>query len=61
MMFENVQMENGSILDGERIGELVNFIIDKFSEEKMNHDEAQIVLNKTKSIIGEYSKIQKKD
>lgn len=56
--FASVQMDNGEMLNGKKIGELTEFIINKFSEENLTHDEAQIVLERTRSIIGEFSKIQ---
>ena len=58
MEIASVQMDNGKIFDGKKIGELVKDIINKFSEEKLSYDEAMIVLERTKSIIGEYSLIK---
>lgn len=55
MEFTSIQMENGNLFDGKRIGELVEFIINKFSEEKLSYDEAKIVLNRTDEIMGEYA------
>ncbi len=57
-MTQSVQMNNGKIFEGEKIGELTRFIIDKFSKEKLSHDEAVIVLSQVKEIIGEYAIIQ---
>ena len=53
--YGSIQMDKGDIFDGKRIGELVESIINKFSEEGLTCDEAKIVLEKTKDIIGEYS------
>lgn len=39
-------VNNGNILDGKRIGELTEFIINKFSEEKLSYDEAEIILDR---------------
>lgn len=53
--FQSVQLNNGKIFDGKKIGELTTFIINKFSEEGLFHDEAEIVLEKTREVLGEYS------
>ena len=57
MKFPNVQMEKGNVLSGEKIGELAEFIINKFSQEELSVDEAKEVLGATERVIGEYSKI----
>lgn len=59
MFFQDVQMNNGKIFSGERIGELVREIIDRFSEERLTCDEAEIGLNSTQSVLGEFSMVQK--
>ncbi len=59
MEFASVQMENGEVFNGKHLGELVEDIINKFSEENLTCDEGKIVLQKALDIIGEYSKIQK--
>lgn len=59
--FQSVGLNNGEILDGEKIGELTEFIINKFSVEKLSHDEAQIILNHTKETIGEFCLVQRLD
>ncbi|MGN0298901.1 MAG: hypothetical protein ACI4C1_06970 [Lachnospiraceae bacterium] len=61
MNFASVKMENGKVLDGKKIGELVKFIINKFSEEKLSCDESKIILDSANSIIGEYSLVQSMD
>lgn len=61
MEYQSIQMNNGTIFNGHKIGELVEFIINKFSEEKLTCDEAKIVLDQAKEIIGEYSFVQKID
>lgn len=58
MKFQSIQMDNGETFDGKKIGELTEFIINKFSDEKLSHDEAQIVLGKVKETIGEFAIIQ---
>ena len=45
MTFQSIQLNNGRILEGEKIGELVVSIINKFSEAGLSYDEAKIVLN----------------
>lgn len=42
-----------------KIGELVSEIINKFSEEGLSRDEAEIVLDNTKAVLGEFSMVQK--
>lgn len=44
MIIQNVRRNNGRVLEGEKIGELVSDIINKFSEEELSCDEAKIVL-----------------
>ena len=56
--FQSILLNNGNILDGKRIGELTEFIINKFSEGKLSYDEAEIILDQTKSTIGEFSIVQ---
>ena len=53
--FQSIQLNNGKIFDGEKIGELTDFIINKFSEEKLSYVEAEIVLEKAQEKVGEYS------
>lgn len=61
MMFQSVQLNNGKVLQGEKIGELVTDIVNKLSEAGLSCDEARIVLRKTESVLGEFSSIQKID
>lgn len=56
--FSSVQLNNGYVLDGRKIGELTEFIINKFSMEKLSYDEAQIILDMTKETMGEYCLVQ---
>lgn len=56
--FSSVTFDNGEILDGKKIGELAEFIINKFSEEKLSYEEARIVLEHTKDVLGEFCVIQ---
>ena len=58
MYFQSVQMNNGKVLDGERIGKLVGEIISKFAEEKLRCDEAKIILDRTKDAVGEFNTVQ---
>ena len=51
-------MANGEIFDGKKIGELTEFIINKFSDEGLSHDESLIILDKAKNVIGEYCIVQ---
>lgn len=59
MTFQSIQLNNGRILEGEKIGELVVSIINKFSEAGLSYDEAKIVLNELKDVLGEFSPVQK--
>lgn len=52
------EMGNGKFFDGNRIEELIKFIINKFSEEKLTCAEAKIVLDKTRDLLGDYSLVQ---
>lgn len=61
MRFQSIQLNNGKVLEGEKIGELVTEIVNKFSEARLSYDEAKIVLERTKDILGEFSIIQKTD
>lgn len=59
MTFDSIQLNNGKVLEGEKIGELVVSIINKFSEAGLSYDEAEIVLNELKDVMGEFSLLQK--
>ena len=41
MMFQSIQLNNGKILEGQKIGELVTDIVNKFSEAELSSDEAK--------------------
>lgn len=58
MFFQDIQMNNGTVFSGEKRGELVQEIIDKFSKERLTHDEAIEVLEGVKSVLGEFSLVQ---
>lgn len=59
MHFQSVQMNNGKVFDGEKIGKLVGEIISKFADEKLSCDEAKIILDGAKDVIGEFNTVQK--
>lgn len=59
--FESVRMNNGEVLDGEKIGKLTKFIIDKFADEELSVDEGKEVLHSVTDLLGEYSIIKKID
>ena len=59
LQFSSVQMDNGEIFDGREIGELVEAIINKFSEAGLSYDKAKIVLSNTERVIGECTTINK--
>ena len=58
MFFQDILMNNGTVFSGEKRGELVQEIIDKFSRERLTHDEAIEVLEGVKSVLGEFSLVQ---
>ena len=59
MTFQDVQLNSGKVLLGEKIGELVTEIVNKFSEAGLSYDEAKIVLGAVENNMGEYSIFQK--
>ena len=59
MNFQNIQMNNGTVVTATKTEELGRYIVNKFSEENLTYDEANIVLENTKDVIGEFSKVQK--
>ena len=61
LQFPDILMNNGSILEGKKIGELVKEIINKLSDANLTCDEGKIALDKAKDLIGEYSSINKID
>lgn len=54
-------MNNGKVLSGELIEELVTDIVNKFSEAGLSCDEAKIILSNTREALGEFSVVQKID
>ena len=59
MTFQDVQLNSGKVLSGEKIGELVTEIVNKFSEAGLSYDEGKIVLGAVENNMGEYSIFQK--
>ena len=59
MIIQNVRRNNGKVLEGEKIGELVFNIINKFSEEELSYDEAKIVLQCVIDTLEEFCTVQK--
>lgn len=59
MTFQSIRLSNGKVLKSEKIGELVVSIINKFSEAGLSYDEAKLVLDDLKSVLGEFSTVQK--
>lgn len=53
----DVILESGMVIPGEKIGKLVEEIINKFASEKLNVSEAKIVLEETRGRIEEFSKV----
>ena len=61
MTFQSIRLNNGKVLSGEKIGELVSEIINKFAESELSCDEAKIILDRVESVLGEFSIIQKQE
>ena len=61
MTYMSVQLNNGKVLSGKLIGELVTDIVNKFSEAGLSCDEAKIILRRTREALGEFSIVQKID
>lgn len=53
----SVQMCNGTIFPKERIDKLVEFIINRFADEKLSVDEAKVILNQAIELVGEFSQV----
>lgn len=53
----SVQMRNGTIFPKERIDKLVEFIINRFADEKLSVDEAKVILNQAIELVGEFSQV----
>ncbi len=59
MRFQSVQLNNGKVLSGDIIEELVTDIVNKFSEAGLSCDEGKLVLESASDVLGEFSTIQK--
>ncbi|MBS4961330.1 MAG: hypothetical protein E7K23_10855 [Lachnospiraceae bacterium] len=59
--FASIQLNSGRVFNGKKIGELTAFIINKFSEENLSCDEARIILDSVKDVMGECSTIKSMD
>lgn len=59
MRVQSIQLNNGKVLSGDVIGELVTDIVNKFSEAGLSCDEGKLVLNRVEAILGEISTVQK--
>lgn len=57
--FQSVQLNNGKVLSGEVVEELVTDIVNKFSEAGLSCDEGKIILNRVEAVLGEFSTVQK--
>lgn len=51
MFIQDVQFSNGTILTGEKIGELIEVITNKLSEEGLSCEEAKLILEAIKDRI----------
>lgn len=58
MIYQDVEMRNGKIFSGEKIRELTETIINKFSEEKLSPAEGKEVLDTVKNVLDEYAIVQ---
>lgn len=59
MRFQSIQLNNGKVLSGEVVEELVTDIVNKFSEAGLSCDEGKIILNRVEAVLGEFSTVQK--
>ena len=59
MTFQSIQLDNGKVLSGDVIGELVTDIVNKFSEAGLSCDEGKLVLGSASDVLGEFSTVQK--
>ena len=59
MKFQRIQLDNGKVLSGDVIGELVTDIENKFSEAGLSCDEGKLVLESASDVLGEFSTVQK--
>lgn len=57
----DTEMHTGYVFSGKKQSELSKHIINKFAEENLKMDEAIIVLDHVRAIIGEMAVIQKLD
>lgn len=58
LWFGNIQLNSGETLQGDRIGELTAFIINKFADENLSYAEALIVLESAKDVVGDFCSVQ---
>lgn len=59
--FSDVVMNDGKLLEGEKIGELVKYIINKFAKENLTRNEAIEILDRTKECAGDAAVIREVD
>ena len=59
MRFQSVQLNNGKVLSGDTIEELVTDIVNKFSEAGLSCDQGKPVLESASDVLGEFSTVQK--
>ena len=59
MRLQSVQLNNGKVLSGDVVEELVTDIVNKFSEAGLSCDEGKIILNRVEAVLGEFSTVQK--
>lgn len=53
------ELSNGETFSGIVVDELVQYIMNKFAEERLTYEEAEIVLKKSLDLLGVYSTVQK--
>ena len=59
MRLQSIQLNNGKVLSGDVIEELVTDIVNKFSEARLSCDEGKLVLDRVNAVLGELSTVQK--
>lgn len=54
-----IRLNNGKILEAEKISKLTDYVINKFADENLSFEEARIVIKNVSDCIGECAIVQK--
>lgn len=58
-LVNGIRLNNGKILEAKKISELTEYIVNKFADEKLSQEEAQIILKNVKDTVKECAIVQK--